>query len=42
MQEKKNIHQNTEGERKGNDPFLVGENYAKNWRVNEKFILRGR
>ena len=40
MQEKK-IHQKIEGEKMGNNNFFVRENYVKNGRVNNKFILRG-
>ena len=40
MQEKKN-HQKIEGERVGNKHLFVRENYVKNGRVNNKFILRG-
>ena len=35
------IHQKIEGERMGNNHFFVRENYVKNGRVNDKFILRG-
>ena len=34
------MHQKIEGERVGNNPFFVRENYVKNRRVNDKFILR--
>ena len=39
MQEKK-IHQKIEGEKMGNNHFFVRENYVKNGRVNDEFIVR--
>ena len=35
------MYQKIEGERVGNNHFFVRKNYAKNGRVNDKFILRG-